>query len=89
MQDWFVYILQCRDGTLYTGITTDVERRLHEHNSTNRAAKYTRSRRPLELVYQTACKTRSEAASLEYQTRKLAKAKKLELIANYKISFYN
>jgi len=84
MCDWIVYILQCRDGTFYTGITTDVDRRLHEHNSTGRAAKYTRSRRPVELVYQIACKTRSEATRTEYQIRKLARVKKQVLIANYK-----
>lgn len=89
MGDWVVYILQCSDGTFYTGITTDIERRLLEHNSTNKAAKYTRSRRPLELVYQAACKTRSEAACTEYKTRKLSRAKKLELIASYKNSINN
>lgn len=86
MSDWVVYILQCSDNTLYTGITTDVDRRLHEHNSTGRSAKYTRSRRPVELVYQLACHTRSEAARAEYQIRKLGKAKKLALVANYQFS---
>lgn len=89
MRDWVVYILQCRDGTFYTGITTDVARRLHEHNRTGRAAKYTRSRRPVALVYQTACKSRSEAACCEYRIRKLGRAKKLELIADYQSSVNN
>ncbi len=86
MSDWVVYMLQCRDGTFYTGITTDVERRLHEHNHTLRAAKYTRCRRPVELVYQTACKTRSEAACSEYQIRHLTRLKKLEMIKHYQLS---
>ena len=80
MSSWFVYILQCSDGSFYTGITTDVERRLNEHNFGNKAAKYTRGRRPVKLVYQAGCKTRIEAAQSEYQIRNLSRAKKLELI---------
>ena len=47
---YFVYILECADGTLYTGITTDLERRLDEHNNSSKGAKYTRARRPVVLV---------------------------------------
>ena len=48
---WHVYIVECADGTYYTGITTDVDRRINEHNYSFRSAKYTRSRRPVRLVY--------------------------------------
>ena len=48
---WFVYILKCSDNTLYTGITTDIERRIKEHNSSNKGAKYTKTRRPVKLFY--------------------------------------
>jgi putative endonuclease len=48
---WFIYILKCSDNTLYTGITTDVDRRLSEHNTSPKSAKYTRARRPVQLVY--------------------------------------
>lgn len=80
---WVLYIVQCNDGTLYTGITTDIERRLHEHNHSHKAAKYTRSRRPVKLVYQAACKSRAEAASSEYRIRHLARSEKLRLISHY------
>ncbi|MDH5409666.1 MAG: GIY-YIG nuclease family protein [Gammaproteobacteria bacterium] len=83
MSQWFVYILRCADGTFYTGITTDVERRLHEHNHSNKAAKYTRSRRPLKLVYLLDCENRSEAASSEHRIRHLARQQKQGLIRAY------
>ena len=81
MQAWVVYMLQCNDGTFYTGITTDIARRLHEHNNTGKGAKYTRNRRPVALVYQAACQSHSDAACCEYRIRKLGRAKKLALIA--------
>lgn len=77
---WFVYILQCADNTLYTGITTDVERRLHQHNHTKTGAKYTRVRRPVNLVYQEACESRSAAAKREYQLKKLTRDEKINLV---------
>jgi putative endonuclease len=48
---WYVYLLRCKDGSIYTGIAKDVERRLHEHNNSTKGAKYTRCRRPVKLVY--------------------------------------
>ena len=51
MKAWHLYVVRCSDGTLYTGVTTDLDRRLHEHNVTKRGAKYTRTRRPVELVW--------------------------------------
>lgn len=77
---WYTYILQCADSSLYTGVTTDIKRRLHEHNHTNKAAKYTRVRRPLTLVYSEQCETRVQACKREWQIKRLARAQKLALI---------
>jgi putative endonuclease len=77
---YFVYIVKCNDATFYTGITTDLLRRLHEHNNSDKAAKYTRLRRPIELVYSEEAKDRSSASKREYEIKKLKKLKKIELI---------
>ena len=83
MTDWFVYMLRCVDGSLYTGITKDVNRRIHEHNHENKlAAAYTRSRRPVKLVYQEKCKNRSQASAREAAIRKMNKDEKEALIKN-------
>jgi putative endonuclease len=74
-----VYILQCADGTLYTGWTTDLERRLRAHNS-GQGARYTRGRRPVRLVYQEEQLTRSAAQRREVAIRRLSRADKLKLI---------
>ncbi len=82
-QSWFVYIVACRDGTLYTGITTDLTRRLAEHNGTGKpgvGAKYTSTRRPVTLVYSESKTTRSEAQQREWQLKRLTKQEKRELI---------
>ena len=78
---WTVYILRCADGSLYTGITRDVARRVKEHNS-NRllAARYTRSRRPVVLVYQERAATRSAACKREYRIKRMARGDKLKLV---------
>ena len=76
---WYLYILQCGDGTLYTGITDDVDRRFRAH-SEGRGAKYTRGRGPLILVYRETCGTHSEALKREAEIKKLPRAKKQELI---------
>ena len=75
---WFVYIARCSDGTLYTGITTDTDRRMYEHNHTSKGAKYTRSRTPVRLWYYREMKDRSTAQKLESAFKKLSRAKKLE-----------
>lgn len=80
MPEWVTYMVRCADDSLYTGITTDVERRLHEHNQKRNAAAYTRSRRPVTLVYQETFQTRAEAARREYVIRTLPKAEKEKLI---------
>ena len=78
---WYLYILRCGDGTLYTGITTNVERRLEEHRQ-GRGAKYTRGRGPLELAYQEKCGTHSEALKREYAVKQLTREEKEDLIGN-------
>ncbi len=75
-----VYILKCKDDTLYTGICTDVLRRVDEHNNSDKGAKYTRNRRPVSLVYSEESEDRSSASKREYEIKKLTRAKKLELI---------
>ncbi len=75
-----MYVVKCADESLYTGITTDVNRRVYEHNSTSRAAKYTRSRRPVVIVYYEVYPDRSSASKAEYAFKKLSRKKKLDII---------
>lgn len=78
---WTVYILRCADGTLYTGITKDVARRVEEHNSNGLlAARYTRARRPVVLVYREAAATRSAACRREYRIKQMTRADKQKLL---------
>ncbi len=76
---YFVYIVACSDETLYTGITTDLLRRVTEHNSSVKGAKYTRLRRPVKLVYSEECSNRSEASKREYAIKHLTRQEKLSL----------
>jgi putative endonuclease len=76
---WYVYILRCRDGSLYTGIATDVQARLAAHQS-GKGAKYTRGRGPLELVYTEECKDHSAALKREVAIKRLSRNEKLKLI---------
>ena len=80
MKAWYLYVVRCCDGTLYTGITTDIDRRVREHNSSKRGAKYTKTRRPVELVWSKEYKNRSEAQSAEYNFKKLFHKEKWEVI---------
>lgn len=80
MKSWTVYILRCGDGSLYTGITDDLPRRLQAHRS-GKGAKYTRGRGPLELVYQEACADRSAASKREWAIKHLSREEKLALVA--------
>ena len=77
---YFVYILECSDNSLYTGITTNIEKRLNEHNTSSKGAKYTKARRPVKLVYQEPAQDRSAASKREYAIKKLTRIKKLQLI---------
>ena len=76
---WYLYILRCGDGSLYTGITTDVQARLEAHRA-GKCAKYTRGRAPLELVYSENCGDHSAALKREHQIKSLPRAEKLKLI---------
>jgi len=77
---YYVYIVQCIDKSLYTGITTDIKRRIKEHNHSSKGAKYTKLRRPVILVYSESSLNRSEASKREYIIKKMSRKKKLELI---------
>ena len=76
---WYLYILECKDGTFYTGITDDVQRRFEQHNA-GKGAKYTRGRGPLKLVYQEVCGSHSEALKREYAVHRMRRQEKLLLI---------
>ncbi len=80
---WFVYMVRCADDTLYTGVTTDIERRLHEHNGSARGARYTRARRPVKIVWQEESASRAAACRREYEVRHYDRRKKLSLLAEY------
>ena len=87
-KQWFVYVVECSDGSLYTGITTNLKRRISEHNSSKKGAKYTKSRQPVELIYFETVSNRSEATMREINIKKLSKKNKIQLInsSTYKIS---
>lgn len=77
---WHIYMLKCSDETIYTGITTDLIRRVDEHNSSPKGAKYTRIRRPVELIYSEPHEDKSSASKREYEIKQLSKIQKLSLI---------
>lgn len=79
-----IYVLRCSDGTLYCGSTPDIERRLYEHNHVKTGAKYTRGRRPVELVYSENFETLGEARRRESAIKKLSRKTKLELIESFR-----
>jgi putative endonuclease len=80
---WFLYILGCCDGSFYTGVTTDIDRRLREHQE-GKASRYTRTRRPVVLVYQEECGTRSQSLARECAVKSLSRQHKEELISGWK-----
>lgn len=81
---YFVYMVRCADGTLYTGIATDVQKRMNQHNGLIKGgAKYTKARGPVELVYVETSASRSEALMREHQIKKLDRPAKLELLKMY------
>ncbi|MFM2340092.1 MAG: hypothetical protein RLZZ360_728 [Candidatus Parcubacteria bacterium] len=82
MSQWYVYMLRCTDGTLYTGVTTDIKRRVAEHNgdgAAGKGAKYTKARRPVTLVYSESVPDRSAAQQREHALRQLTRAEKEQL----------
>ena len=80
-ETWYVYILRCADNSLYTGVTTDVEKRLRQHNGLEKnGAKYTRARRPVNLALQETCPDRATAQRREAEIKRLSKADKEQLV---------
>ncbi len=79
MKPWYLYIVLCSDASLYTGITTNIKRRIRAHN-TGRGAKYTKGRGPVELVHMRMFSNRSDASKAESKVKKLSRKKKIELI---------
>lgn len=77
---WWAYMLRCSDGSLYTGIATDVERRVSEHNA-GTGAKYTRSHRPVEAIWRERCDDKSAALKREAAIKRLTRAQKLQIAA--------
>lgn len=80
LKQWIVYIVRCKDDTLYTGITNDLAKRLKAHNN-GTGARYTKNRGPVELVYSEPAADRSAASKREYAVKQLSRAEKLDLIA--------
>ena len=81
--NYYAYLLSCSDGTLYAGITNDLESRVAAHNE-GKGAKYTSGRRPVALVYAEACGNRSEASKRELAIKKMKRAEKLKMIRDYR-----
>jgi len=77
---WFLYILQCRDGSFYTGVTKDLKRRLKMHND-GKASRYTRTRRPVALLYQETCASRTQGLARECAIKSFSRKKKEALLA--------
>ena len=84
-EEWFLYILKCADGTFYTGVTKDMKRRLKMHNA-GKASRYTRTRRPVECLYQEFCGSRAQALVRECEVKSFPRKKKEELIAGVILS---
>ncbi len=82
-QSWWVYLLRCNDNSLYAGVTTDIHRRINEHNNSKLGAKYTRAKRPASLAYLEEADNKSNACKREYQIRHLNKLKKEQLVSNH------
>jgi putative endonuclease len=84
MQNWYIYLIRCKDGALYTGITTDVARRFAEHQK-GKGAKYLRGRGPLASVFQKKMRSKNLALAVESKVKKLTKAEKEELILSDRV----
>ncbi|HJM15765.1 MAG TPA: GIY-YIG nuclease family protein [SAR86 cluster bacterium] len=79
MLSWYVYILECKDNSLYTGITNDLQKRIIAHNS-GKGAKYTKARLPVKLIYKEVYKTKSDSLKREFEIKKLKRTEKIKLI---------
>lgn len=84
---WWVYFLRCKDESLYCGVTNDLERRLLEHNTSKRGSKYTRARRPVELVWWAEAESKSWALRMEHRLKSLSKSEKEKIVADNKNVF--
>ena len=82
MATWYLYILECSDKSLYTGITVDLDRRVREHNE-GKGAKYTRMKKPVHLVFNRTFPDRASASGEEFRIKKLSRAEKLALIVEH------
>lgn len=80
ISEYYIYIIKCRDGRLYTGITTDIKRRFSEHSTGEKGAKFTRANPPEEIMTVWSCNGRSYASKLEYAIKKLNRQQKIKLI---------
>ena len=80
MKNWHLYVLLCADGSYYAGVTTDLKRRLKEHNTSPRGAKYTKTRRPVEVIYTENFSSRSSAQKAEYGFKQLTRKQKEKVI---------
>ncbi len=80
---YYLYIVRCKDKTLYAGIATDLKRRLNEHNNSKLGARYTLARRPVKLVYAKKFRNRSSASKAESRIKKLSRQEKLDLIKQF------
>ena len=83
MLKYFVYIVRCADGTYYTGYTSDLTKRLNQHNSGKQGARYTRMRRPVKLVYVEKFDTQKEAMIREKEIKKLSRVHKIRMVTKY------
>tara|TARA_B100000214_G_C23822956_1_gene560551 strand:+ start:77 stop:340 length:264 start_codon:yes stop_codon:yes gene_type:complete len=79
-KDWTLYVVECNDGSLYTGVTTDIHRRIREHNGNKKGSKYTRARQPVKLVYTEIHISRSHAQKRESEIKRMSRKKKIEMI---------
>ncbi len=82
---FFVYILECNDGTLYVGSTNDLDKRLHAHNHLKSGAHYTKIRRPVVLRYQESCTTYADVRRREGELKRLTRVQKMEFIASHSL----
>ena len=80
MKNWHLYVLLCADGSYYAGVTTDLKRRLKEHNTSMKGAKYTKTRRPVEIIYTEIFSSRSLAQNAEYRFKQLTRKQKEKVI---------
>ena len=80
--EWFLYVLRCRDGTWYTGITNDLRQRMEKH-AKGTASKYTRSRLPVKMVHHEPCTSRSDALKKERKLKSLSREEKIRYVGNY------